>query len=92
VIVAATGPEPKVYSLVLSPQLAETSRGRTWLTDIASQAGFPEDRVFDITVALGPDVWGTGAIDLVSALSVVNVVMIGVGLAVAVRLGVSLHG
>jgi len=36
--------------------------------------------------------WGTGAIDMVSALSVVNVVMIGVGLAVAVRLGVRLHG
>jgi iron(III) transport system permease protein len=36
--------------------------------------------------------WGTGAIDLVSALSVVNVVMIGVGLAVALRLGVRLHG
>jgi iron(III) transport system permease protein len=35
--------------------------------------------------------WGTGAIDLVSALSVVNVVMIGVGLLVAVRLGVRLH-
>ncbi len=36
--------------------------------------------------------WGTGAIDLVSALSVINVVMIGLGLAVAVRLGVRLHG
>jgi iron(III) transport system permease protein len=36
--------------------------------------------------------WGTGAIDLVSALSVVNVLMIGVGLAVALRLGVRLHG
>jgi iron(III) transport system permease protein len=36
--------------------------------------------------------WGTGAIDLVSALSVVNVAMIAVGLAVAVRLGVRLHG
>ena len=36
--------------------------------------------------------WGTGAVDLVSALSVVNVAMIGVGLAVAVRLGVRLHG
>ena len=35
--------------------------------------------------------WGTGAIDLVSALSVVNVLMIGVGLAVALRLGVRLH-
>jgi iron(III) transport system permease protein len=36
--------------------------------------------------------WGTGAIDLVSALSVVNVIMISVGLLVAVRLGVRLHG
>ena len=36
--------------------------------------------------------WGTGAVDLVSALSVVNVVMIGVGLIVAIRLGVRLHG
>jgi iron(III) transport system permease protein len=36
--------------------------------------------------------WGTGAVDLVSALSVVNVVMIGAGLAVAMRLGVRLHG
>jgi iron(III) transport system permease protein len=36
--------------------------------------------------------WGTGAIDLVSALSVVNVVMIGIGLALAIRLGVRLHG
>jgi len=35
--------------------------------------------------------WGTGAIDLVSALSVVNVVMIGIGLAAALRLGVRLH-
>ena len=36
--------------------------------------------------------WGTGAIDLVSALSVVNVLMIGVGLAIAIRAGVRLHG
>ena len=36
--------------------------------------------------------WGSGAIDLVSALSVVNVVMIGVGLIAALRLGVRLHG
>ena len=35
--------------------------------------------------------WGTGAVDLVAALSVINVVMVGVGLAVAVRLGVHLH-
>ena len=36
--------------------------------------------------------WGTGAIDLVSALSVINVLIIGIGLAIAVRLGVRLHG
>jgi iron(III) transport system permease protein len=36
--------------------------------------------------------WGTGAVDLVSALSVVNVVMIALGLLIAVRLGVRLHG
>jgi len=36
--------------------------------------------------------WGTGAVDLVSALSVVNVIMIGAGLDVAIRLGVRLHG
>lgn len=36
--------------------------------------------------------WGTGAVDLVSALSVVNVLMIAVGLALALRLGVRLHG
>jgi iron(III) transport system permease protein len=36
--------------------------------------------------------WGTGAIDLVSALSVVNVAMICFGLLIAVRLGVRLHG
>ena len=36
--------------------------------------------------------WGTGAVDLVSALSVVNVLMIGVGLTVAIRFGVRLHG
>jgi iron(III) transport system permease protein len=36
--------------------------------------------------------WGTGAIDLVSALSVVNVLMIAAGLIVALRMGVRLHG
>jgi iron(III) transport system permease protein len=36
--------------------------------------------------------WGKGAIDLVSALSVVNVGMIGAGLLIANRLGVRLHG
>jgi iron(III) transport system permease protein len=36
--------------------------------------------------------WGTGAVDLVSALSVINVAMIALGLLIAVRLGVRLHG
>jgi iron(III) transport system permease protein len=36
--------------------------------------------------------WGTGAIDLVAALSVINVLLVGAGLAVALRLGVRLHG
>jgi iron(III) transport system permease protein len=36
--------------------------------------------------------WGTGAIDAVAALSVVNVVLVAVGLAAALRLGVKLHG
>jgi iron(III) transport system permease protein len=35
--------------------------------------------------------WGTGAIDMVSALSVINVLIIGLGLAIAMRLGVRLH-
>jgi iron(III) transport system permease protein len=35
--------------------------------------------------------WGTGAVDLVSALSVVNIAMIAVGLAAALRLGVRPH-
>jgi iron(III) transport system permease protein len=35
--------------------------------------------------------WATGAIDIVSALSVINVVLVGLGLAVALRLGVRLH-
>jgi iron(III) transport system permease protein len=35
--------------------------------------------------------WGTGAVDLVSALSVVNVALIALGLAVALRLGIRLH-
>ena len=35
--------------------------------------------------------WGTGALDLIAALSVINVLLIGAGLAVALRLGVRLH-
>ncbi|HME91746.1 MAG TPA: iron ABC transporter permease [Myxococcaceae bacterium] len=36
--------------------------------------------------------WATGAIDIVAALSVVNVLLVAAGLAVALRLGVRLHG
>ena len=36
--------------------------------------------------------WGTGDIDLISALSVINVAMVGAGLLAALRLGVRLHG
>jgi len=46
----------------------------------------------EVIGSLVVSLWGTGAVDLVSALSVVNVAMIGVGLAAAVRLGVRLHG
>jgi iron(III) transport system permease protein len=35
--------------------------------------------------------WGTGGLDLIAALSVVNVVLIGAGLLGALRLGVRLH-
>jgi iron(III) transport system permease protein len=35
--------------------------------------------------------WATGAVDTVAALSVVNIIMVGVGLVVALRLGVNLH-
>jgi iron(III) transport system permease protein len=35
--------------------------------------------------------FGTGALDLIAALSVINVLLIGAGLAVALRLGVRLH-
>ncbi len=47
------------------------------------------------TEMIGPllvSLWGAGAADLVSALSVVNLVMTGIGLALAVRLGVRLDG
>ncbi|AOZ50015.1 ABC transporter permease [Chromobacterium vaccinii] len=35
--------------------------------------------------------WATGAVDQVAALSVINILMVGAGLAVALRLGVKLH-
>jgi len=35
--------------------------------------------------------WGTGGADMVAALSLINVVLVGVGLTVALRFGVKLH-
>ena len=35
--------------------------------------------------------WGAGGLDLIAALSVVNVAIVGVGLSLALRLGVRLH-
>jgi len=35
--------------------------------------------------------WGTGALDLIAALSVVNVLLIGAGLGLALRLGIRVH-
>jgi iron(III) transport system permease protein len=36
--------------------------------------------------------WATGAVDAVAALSVVNILLVAAGLAVALRFGVKLHG
>jgi iron(III) transport system permease protein len=46
----------------------------------------------EVIGSLVVSLWGTGALDVVSALSVINIVMICLGLAVAIRLGVRLHG
>ena len=35
--------------------------------------------------------WATGGADMVAALSVINVVLVGIGLAIALRFGVKLH-
>jgi iron(III) transport system permease protein len=35
--------------------------------------------------------WQGGAIDIVAALSLINIVLVGVGLAIALRLGVKLR-
>jgi iron(III) transport system permease protein len=45
----------------------------------------------EVIGSLMVSLWGTGAVDIVSALAVVNVVLVGVGLAVALRLGVRVH-
>jgi iron(III) transport system permease protein len=45
----------------------------------------------EVVGSLIVSLWGTGSMDLVAALSVVNVVLVAVGLAVALRLGVRVH-
>jgi iron(III) transport system permease protein len=46
----------------------------------------------EVIGSLMVSLWGTGAIDLVSALAVINILIISVGLGLALRLGVRLHG
>jgi iron(III) transport system permease protein len=45
----------------------------------------------EVIGSLMVSLWGTGAVDTVSALAVVNVLLVGIGLAVALRLGVRVH-
>ena len=45
----------------------------------------------EVIGSLMVSLWGTGAVDTVSALAVVNVLLVGVGLAVALRLGVRVN-
>ena len=45
----------------------------------------------EVIGSLMVSLWGTGSVDIVSALAVVNVVLVGLGLAVALRLGVRVH-
>ncbi|MFO1149714.1 MAG: iron ABC transporter permease [Alsobacter sp.] len=46
----------------------------------------------EVIGSLMVSLWGTGAIDLVSALAVINILIISAGIALAIRLGVRLHG
>lgn len=46
----------------------------------------------EVIGSLMVSLWGTGAVDLVSALAVINIVIISAGIALAIRLGVRLHG
>ena len=45
----------------------------------------------EVIGALLVSLWATGAADVVAALSLINVALVGVGLAVALRFGVNLH-
>jgi iron(III) transport system permease protein len=46
----------------------------------------------EVIGALLVSLWATGAVDQVAALSVINIAMVGLGLLVALRFGVKLHG
>ena len=41
--------------------------------------------------AIERDLWQGGAIDIVAALSLINIVLVGIGLAIALRFGVKLR-
>jgi iron(III) transport system permease protein len=45
----------------------------------------------EVIGSLMVSLWGTGGADMVAALSLINVVLVGLGLAVALRFGVNLH-
>lgn len=45
----------------------------------------------EVIGALIVSLWSGGAIDLVAALSLINVLLVGIGLAIALRFGVNLH-
>ena len=42
---------PEVRTLALTPELAQAARGREFVAAIAREAGFSDERVFDIMVA-----------------------------------------
>jgi PAS domain-containing protein len=44
--------KPLSASLLLGPELSELARARQFVADFAGRAGFPDARVFDITVAV----------------------------------------
>ena len=42
---------PDIRTLALAPELAQAARGREFVATAAREAGFPDERVFDIMVA-----------------------------------------
>ena len=47
---SGTAAEPGVRSVMLSPDLAGIAQARRFVADVATEAGFAEARVFDITL------------------------------------------